>query len=246
MRWVKSESWSKFFSFGGAGIMLLAIVLTQSRGALICLAGGLLLFFGQLLVSRTISLRSAVWILIVVGFTVVATSVIWSLIPNIVVTDFMTRLMPLASDLAAGDMSDNNRAVLWAPVIASIVSHPLIGIGLGNQSQSGFLLVDMVTSAHNVLLEAWLELGILGMVALLVFLWSAWSMWRSLAFNRNACYFRFCLAGLLSFQLSILHCMGEPSFWGIQFAYLFWTALGAGMALLHLQTKKTLSAKDGR
>jgi O-antigen ligase len=233
--WSRSRLWASVLSISSAGIILWALLLTQSRGALISVVAGVLLFLMELVLAHKIRLRTVLSVLGVIAFTIVTAYWIWSMAPYSVASELAKRTDLLISDFSAHNWA-NNRTEVWMPAVDYIAAHPVIGLGLGNQALAGDLL-GRVDTAHNVLLEAWLELGALGFLLLFGFLYRGWKTWHSVAFGQRRWGIGLGLAGVLSFEVSILHCMVEPSFWGVQFAYLFWMALGVGLALLRLQNE---------
>jgi exopolysaccharide production protein ExoQ len=79
--------------------------------------------------------------------------------------------------LSGGDMTLTGRTNIWVAVLQSIGKHPWIGYGYdafwsGMRGESANVILAArwaVPSAHNGFLEVWLQLGILGLAAFLLF-----------------------------------------------------------------------------
>ena len=229
----KSRLLNYSLSFGSAGTMLWALLLTQSRGALISATAGGLLFALELGLAHRIRLRTVLSVFLAMAFAAITAYWIWSMAPDVVASDLVKRMDLLISDFAEGKWQ-SNRTDVWIPALDYITAHPVVGLGLGNQALAGDLL-GSTNTAHNVLLEAWLELGPFGFLPLAALLYGGWRTWHLIAFGPDRSVVSLGLAGVFSLVMSIMHCMGEPSFWGPQFAYLFWMALGTGLAIQRQQ-----------
>ncbi len=82
-----------------------------------------------------------------------------------------------------GETSNAQRIVIWKQSIASIVRHPLLGVGIGNfpviLGQKLFL-AKAGSSAHNIYLHIAAEMGI---PALLIALWLLWRLFTKTYLN---------------------------------------------------------------
>lgn len=163
---IKKRFW--FFLFL---IILLADLLTFSRGGYVgLLFGGLLFFFS---VGSTFS-----WGRKHVG---------WGLVGAVVLV-LLFSLSPLGTRLSSsfskGDGSNIERLRLWQEAGTHVEERPLLGVGLGNYP----LLVKLTATyrepiyAHNLYLDIALELGLVGLALFLMLIGMAirraWRSWR--------------------------------------------------------------------
>lgn len=110
------------------------------------------------------------------------------------------------------EASNKGRLEIWRNSLVSIVQKPLLGVGLGNfvsviNEEAG--AAKKGASAHNLYLDIAAEIGVLGLVVLLLMfadiLYTAWLVWRRSAEN----YFKF--FGLL-FGLYFIWILGYSFF----------------------------------
>jgi putative inorganic carbon (HCO3(-)) transporter len=87
-------------------------------------------------------------------------------------------------NLASGTSTSFNRLVLWQGTLRLVLAHPLLGVGIGNfqARYPQYMLPEAwrepnLFHPHNLLLEFWAGLGIMGVVAL---------VWLLIAFSRAA------------------------------------------------------------
>ena len=156
--WRKSHPW---LWAALLGLSLLALVVTESRGAWLALAMTGVLWASWKLVMRVATRRRAsprvaktAWILAVAAICTATAAAL-------VLTPLGERLLSLRSD----------REVVWRNSLDLISDYPLTGIGLGSfeMAYSSYVLlvhVGHTTHAHNLLLDVWLNLGILGLAAM--------------------------------------------------------------------------------
>lgn len=152
-------------------VILLADLLTFSRGGYVgLLFGGLLFFFS---VSTSFSWERK--------------HVVWGLV-GVMVLVFLFSFSPLGtrllSSFSKGDGSNIERLRLWGEASVHVVERPLLGVGLGNYP----LLVKPAATyrepiyAHNLYLDIALELGLVGLVSFLaligIALGRAWKSWQ--------------------------------------------------------------------
>ena len=146
-------SWRWAYGLASGGVMLVAVLLSQSRGAI--LFGLPAAFIVALIVWRG---RGA---LISVGLAIVAMIAI--MIP-------LSLLLPRLGDLLGDTFVF--RKHLWYSSVQLIREHPLTGVGLDQflyWYRSRYLLPEAwqepnLSIPHNVLLNFWVNLGVLGVV----------------------------------------------------------------------------------
>jgi O-antigen ligase len=88
----------------------------------------------------------------------------------------------LTMGLASGDLnaiSAGRTGDIWTPLLPELADHPLIGNGLGSVMYSRAMIEGrlwQVAHPHNAYLEAYMNMGLVGLVLLISFwIW----MWRS-------------------------------------------------------------------
>lgn len=141
------------------GIMGCCLIMTWSRGAWIGLmfAAVLFLFFWH---------RRAVWMI----FACVAAL---PFLQKFVSADLIHRITSI------GDMNDSStayRVYIWRATCNMLADHGLTGIGIGEGAwdklypQYAYLAVEAAPHSHNLFLQIWLEMGVLGLIVFFLIL----------------------------------------------------------------------------
>lgn len=192
-------------------IVCVAILLNERILFVMVLA--LIVSYGVLSAIRT---RKAAVLLLLVSIVVVAVFMATYALPNPPefygwLDDFVTR--------ATGRSIYSGRQKIWPLVFAKILQSPWMGHGAGVTPQS---LLRSDLSAHNLYLQVLLQVGIVGLVALLALLVG---IWRELTTNLITPVGRFAAAGYLTI---LLHASTEVSLTQNQIALglLQWTFIG--------------------
>ncbi len=205
----------------GAVVATFMLFLSGSRAALGAALATLATLYGyQLITSGTGQRKRAAWsalgIAVLIGAAIVFR---WEAVTNYIPTVLQHRweLMLTATRMA--------------------VSEPLFGVGI-NQfyplseqfSSAEFLTLnnstylDARTNAHNYFLQVATELGILGLIAFVMSLYTPLrASWNHIRFGRNDRFLAGIFAGIVCFLLTCL--TGQPLIIAIV-AYPFWIALG--------------------
>ena len=195
-------------------IVLLAIFLaTRSRGPTLALMLG---------VSALVLRRYArAWTIPLLGAIVTATVVVISAGPSVggLMRSGASSTNPLAAFLFRGQSAQeveglNGRADLWEGSLSLLRKQPLIGYGYQGSRQLLLDIMPWAGHAHNALMEALLDLGILG--ASLIWLPVGLCFFRSLTAPRNQhgdrAWCQAVILGIVSFM--IVNSMGDASFAG--------------------------------
>jgi O-antigen ligase len=147
---------------GLAGVTVVAILLTGSRGALIALAVELLAvaafplsFSKQGDVKRFNLLR----FLFYVGVVVAVSAVVWNFLP-LDIKERMATLVDLGNDYNMSSSKDG-RSEIWSRDIAAVWERP-IGYGLGTSEYVNGMTGGHYRAPHNSFIQALVELGFLG------------------------------------------------------------------------------------
>lgn len=215
--------WMKTVAYGAMVLMLVAIAITMSRGAMLSLAMGVILWLGAYVTRRQRGLMIILDLLRILIFIVAIGIIGWLLVPP-GVRDHLFYVFKVLLTQIGSDPESNDRIQKLTVAWYVISSNPIFGIGVGNQNT----LVFYGGSAHNLIVETLLETGLIGTVPLVIALWKIFR-------EGIACWKLEARGGLRigSFALVFLggsfvdNCI-EPHFWGVQYAYAFWI----GVALI--------------
>lgn len=187
----------------GIGLILLAIVTSQSRGAIFALFASLLaIMFAQ---------RSLKPILLGAGLLgiIIGTVVIFA-------PDLITGALSFRLGAANDQITLNGRTDIWAEFLSRFAQQPLTPIGY-----YGSLYIFEATG-HNLLITTLLEQGVLGVLAILA-VYSVASLWSwkgsrsSIPATRHACTYYF--AGVVALFVSAQ--MEDPNFTQIFIVYSY-------------------------
>ena len=177
-----------------------------------------IMFMSQYLSASRTGLIGLVFILFAFLWDKRFRRIIWKLTPLIIiviiilVVSFGNILLSTMQDgllykrLASGGFLLGGRLNIWKSSIAIIADHPLFGIGPYNFKEiyPSYMLWEESTeylSAHNLFLQTWIELGFLGLLALLCIL--------VISFREAITNFRHCsneVSKVLCFALLISLC----------------------------------------
>ena len=155
----------------GAALILLADLLTFSRG------GYIGLFFGGSAFLLPLLFRYGVWKKQAVNIALAAIITGTLLLASPIGTRFF-------SSFSQSDGSNIERMRLWKEAGASITSHPLLGVGLGNYplAVKPSAVYREPIYAHNLFLDIAVETGLLGVFLFFSVLFfcilSLWRRWR--------------------------------------------------------------------
>ncbi len=116
---------------------------------------------------------------------------------------------PVGSRLLA--FVEHDRVAVWRMALDLLDDYPFTGLGLGNfqMAHASFVLLVHVGHtfyAHNLLLDLWLEQGLLGVLAF------GWLVIRALRANVTASHWR--LAALASLAVMLLHGLVDDPLYG--------------------------------
>ena len=171
-------------------LVCVALVLTFSRGA----------FFGFILVNiiYLVSRRSlktiVAAVLLVPLAALLAPGAIWSRVT-------------MGVDAGANEVTAGRTNEIWAPLMPEIFKSPVWGDGLGSVLWSNAMLegrLPLVGHPHNAYLQAFMDLGVIGIVLLLGFWIYSWRHFRRLSRDARVKpelqgYFEGAAAGLVAF-----------------------------------------------
>ena len=211
---------------GAAAIILAGLFLTYSRGAWLGVAAALL-FVAAWRGRRAVAL--AVGSLLATG----------------------AALVPLVGwSRLASQASSSQRLYLWEAAVDMVRDHPWQGVGLDNflYQYPRYMRPEAwpephISHPHNLVLDFWLRLGVLGLVALV---WLQISFWRAgarayrrLAGRPSQVLVLATLAGMIDF---LAHGLIDNSYFLIDLATIFWVSF----ALIHCLARSPDEPLKGR
>jgi O-antigen ligase len=222
-----SERWRRVFYALAGLLMVAALFLTFSRAAWLVGLPLTALFVGLVRGRRAIAVALAA--VIAIGLSVLpfaGTARIRSLF-----------------QLAPGS-STYRRLKLWQATLDMIRDHPIFGVGLDNflyQYREHYILPGALddpnlSHPHNVVLDFWARLGILGVAA---FVWIEAAFFRVAwhIYTRGATEDRALALGLMAAMVYVLaHGLLDQSFFLVDLAYVFMLVVGVVRRLQALNT----------
>ena len=175
MRWVAA---------GASGLLLFALYLSDSRGALLGLVAALIVlgaigwrYERQALIAIAIGAP----LLLIAWFThLIPTS-----IENKLLAQFRVNDVSLTAQVNDANYSTIERLAHWVAGLRMFRAHPLLGVGAGNYDAAYAQYKvpgwdESLTHAHNYYINAAAETGVLGLLALLaIFAVALWLAWRA-------------------------------------------------------------------
>lgn len=200
------------FFWGVAVVGLLGVTLSVSRGALLGLGAGILFLAWWSPHRRW--LYSAAAILVVVLL----------LTPG-------TRAQ-LARIVTVQDVSTDVRTVLWQGTARLLADHPIFGAGLGGfpQLYDQYRLrkhTELLLYPHNILLNAWVELGALGALAFTWIYLAAFRLGaRLLRMPLSALQRQLVLGVLAALLITVVHGLVDVPYFKNDLAMQFWLFFG--------------------
>jgi hypothetical protein len=156
-------------------LMVLSIVLTGSRGGaigLILVTLAVVAFPIRLDADRQLPGFSVGKTLGRIAIVVVAFALAWGYLPT-ATRDRMATLLDLKSDYNADPTLNASRTVIWRRDIGLALERP-IGYGMGTAELVDGLNGGQYRTAHNSLVQAFVELGALGLYLYVLTFLSAW------------------------------------------------------------------------
>ena len=189
--WEAKDPRFKLVLFLTLGVISLALLLTFSRGAFVGFLLVNTLFLMWKFNARTL------------GLAILAAVVVVSFAPG-----YLYRRITVGFDSGSvDDVSAGRVEGIWAPLLPTIWDSPVWGKGIGSTMWSDPMVTESmepVTHPHNAYLEAVLDLGFLGLAALLLFYWKVLQGFRALGSHAYLSpvlrgFFQGATAGLIGF-----------------------------------------------
>jgi exopolysaccharide production protein ExoQ len=184
-RWLAGEK-RAYWAIAGAAVASACLILSRSNTSLIATIVGVL---SMVLVMRVPVIRQRYSLHVVLA--IAATILLYELVIQDVIPGVNTLLAPITS-LTGKDTTFSARTVIWKVVKEHIDAAPYLGTGYGAYwvgpfpSSPSYVFVSMMyfypTEAHNGYLEVINDLGMLGLVCLLLYLF--WFMRQAVQLMR--------------------------------------------------------------
>ncbi len=197
---ILSKGWRRWLAVASGGGIFLGLLLTASRSGVASAVAALLLFFWRL--RDRVDLRSA--ILIGAAIAVVACAAFAA------ASDYLAARFSLEDILR---WQGAGRFNIWRIGLAAFGHEPILGYGYENFPYAYDYFRPLVPTprdmgphrpAHNIYLQTFVELGVIGGLLLLAVLWQHWRLTRSLvhhgtlsAATLEAMLVAVCVAGLV-------------------------------------------------
>lgn len=224
-RVMKAEGWRRGFYALSSVIILIVLYLTYSRGAWIAL--GVALLFVAVMQGRR-------RFLVLAPAAAAALAVTSILVP-------WGRLVSIATI--------QQRLYLWQAAVNMIKEHPLLGVGLDNflYQYPRYMLKEAwaepnVSHPHNLFLDFWSRIGILGVAALIWLQVNFWrrgmSLYRRLVGQREQALVLALMASMVDF---LVHGLIDNSLFLVDLALVFWLTFGLMTAMESLPMAKAIN-----
>lgn len=154
------ENMSKYFFVGIFSVLLLGVLFTQSRGGLVGLVLSVAYYF--MFSGGGVNVSKVVGRLVVLGMSII---LIGSISLSFVSTDARDRLLSIFDLENDYNVTDEGRFGLWGRGVNAIGEKPW-GWGLGQYRLVDYRMGGRYKTAHNMILQAAVEVGVLGGLAL--------------------------------------------------------------------------------
>ena len=216
----------KIITLGCTAVLVLALILTFSRGGWL----GFMIGFGLMVLMFKVEL-------------------IWAMIPAGVLSLFIMPESILNRLLSIGNLADSSNAYrikIWRITTQMISDHWMLGVGLGylpyKRQYINYIRTMKVCHAHNMLLEAFAEMGFAGFIALIVlivlFIKGILRLKKQTT-DKYIFYMSIAVAG--SFFAILGHGLTENVLYLPRIIWTFWMIIGFGIVLMKIGEKKQMS-----
>ena len=219
LMWYSKKLYKKLLFLGTSLILILAIVLTMSRGGWLGFAFSALVFI--LLVDKRFLL---------------------SIIPITIGGVYLLPQTYLNRILSIGNFQDSSNAYrlkMWEITMDIIRDYPLAGVGFGHlpfkQTFETYIRTMPTYHAHNTFLEIAAELGIPGLIAFLFLIFVIFKYGIKELITRENTYISIMAAGVLSGLAGVLaHGGVENVLYLTRIIFSFWVLIGLLLVLLRI------------
>lgn len=207
------EKRSLKYVFLGAFILLLfCLLLTMSRGGMVCfLIGGL------------------VFILLAVKRRFLFLSLFSALLITFILLNPLAEVYFLRFQSTVGVQALEGRFNMWRDAFQIFLSHPILGAGLNNVLTQIFPGIGTGDpDPHNFILKTAAEAGLIGLSTLVFLYWQIIrilvKIWDKMKISKKTKYL--CSSFIICFVIAMVNQLFEPTFFGIQYNIIFWVIIG--------------------
>jgi len=227
------RSWWRYLAVASTLVIAIALWGTQSRGALIGIAGGIIVALIWYLIKKHDRTTSYRWLgLSAITLIILAAATFYFAKP-----DFMAS--PTDGRVAT---SNNVRWYIWQTSIEIIKQKPILGVGLGNyQNYFTEMTKDRVNypefisplalSAHNLYLNIFATMGIIGLI---VFIWLLCVIVKYISNTPRSATMAMVIAGLMSM---LFYGLVDTPYFKNDLSLLWWIIVGLIISY-HQQERK--------
>ncbi|QQS36861.1 MAG: O-antigen ligase family protein [Ignavibacteriales bacterium] len=200
----------KYFIILSLISMSFAFILTLSRGGIIALVFALVILFSRVLSTRT--LIPFLSMIILITTLLLLNPLTYVLFDSIATLDTSSSLY--------------SRINYYEDVWHAFLKYPITGVGFGNLSYYATFILPPDTSpaAHNIILGALGEVGIVGFImysAIIGFLMRELYSHYKIEQDNKLKIFKWCfLSAIIG---ALVHTLVEPTLDGLQFSIMFWS-----------------------
>lgn len=223
--WYTKKIHKKLIFAATSAILIVALILTLSRGGWIGFAFSALIFI--ILVEKRFLLS-----IIPIGLAGVF------FLPE----SIMNRILSIGN---LTDSSNAYRITMWKITLDIIKDHPIAGVGLGHipfkETFESYIRTMPIYHAHNTYLEIAAELGIPGLIAFLFLLFTVFKYGvQSLISDENR-YIKIMAAGVFSGLGGLLaHGMVENVIYLTRIIVYFWVLIGFILVLMKIKKQEKI------
>lgn len=219
LMWYSKKLYKKVLFLGTSLVLILAIVLTMSRGGWLGFAFSALVFI--LLVDKR-------FLLSIIPITLAGVY----LLPQ----TYLNRILSIGN---FNDSSNAYRLKMWEITMEIIGDYPLAGVGFGHlpfkQTFETYIRTMPTYHAHNTFLEIAAELGIPGLIAFVILIFVVFKYSIKELIKKEHTYISIISAGVLSGLAGVLaHGAVENVLYLTRIIFSFWMLIGLLLVLLLL------------
>ena len=231
LMWSHKKFWTKFTYAGIAGVLLLCLILTMSRG---CWVG--------------LILAAAIFITFVDGRYWALGILALFILPSVLPASILNRFLSIGN---LEDTSSSYRLMIYLGTIQMLKDYWLVGIGPGAQAfnmvypRYSYPAID-APHAHNLFLQQTVETGLLGLAALLFVFFA---FFRKMA-NTAKTLVKKSMDRVMSIAIGagvaafLLQGVFDYVFYNYRVFMMFWMVLALGMCLRYTAMPKKEAAND--
>jgi len=216
MVWTGRTTWRRWLCGGACIPIVLCLFLTYSRGAWLLGVPGAMIFLGFLRGRRSLIVALGIVLMVLLSLFPLAGS------------------ERIASTFQLQEGTGFLRLRLWESTLHMIRDHPISGIGLDNflylypdYMMPGAEVEPNLSHPHNIILDYWIRLGILGVISLAWLIVAFYRAGLRLHRSQIAADAGAVVLGLMASMVAfVTHGMIDSSYFVVELAFVFFLSLG--------------------